>query len=120
MVTYRKLNSEQLMAGLDEIIHHFNVNDIEITWLRLNNEFRLLKKQLEKRWKLKVNFCAPDKHVGDVKCLNRTIEDRFCVKYHRMPYNVIPRPMIMHLTMSIPKKRNIFPKKYGISKHYGP
>ena len=63
------------MAGLDEIIHHFNVNNIEITWRHLDNDFRPLKKQLKKRWKLKVTFAAPDKHVGDVKCLNHTIED---------------------------------------------
>ena len=121
MGTYKKLNCEQLMSGLDDIIHHFNnINGIEITWLHLDNEFRPLKKQLESRWDLKVNFCAPDEHVGNIERLNRTIEDRFRVKYHRMPYDVIPRPMIRHLTMSIPKKRNIFPKKHGISKHYGP
>ena len=75
---------------------------------------------MEKRLKLKCNFAAPDEHVPDAERLNWTIQDRFRVKYHHLPYKVMPRPMIDHGTMSIPVKRNMFPKKTGISKIFLP
>ena len=83
-------------------------------WVQAN------EKKLEECWKSKINFSAPNEHIGDIERLNRTIEDRFRVKYHMMPCKVIPRPMICHLTISILNKRNIFPKRNGISKYYSP
>ena len=117
MGTFRKLNGDQLIVWLDDIIHHFNKNDIKIAWLHLDNEFKPLKQKTEKKWKLRVNSSTPDEHVGDIERFNRTLEDRFCVKYHRLPYEVMPHPIIRHLAMDIPKKRNMFPKKTGILKY---
>ena len=65
------------MQGLDEEIHHFNKNGINITWLHLDNEFKCIKTEGEKRWNLKINLSAPDEHVPDVEQLNCTLEDRF-------------------------------------------
>ena len=65
MGTHKKLMKEKLISRLDNINHHFNKNGIAITWLHLDNEFRPIKKELEECWKLKINYSAPEEHVGD-------------------------------------------------------
>ena len=75
---------------------------------------------MEKRWELECNFAAPDEHVPDAERLNRTIQDRFRVKYHHLPFKVLPRAMIRIGTAQIPVKRNMFPKKTGVSNIFPP
>ena len=62
----------------------------------------------------------PDKHVLDVEQLNYTLEDRFRVKYYRLPFNVMPGVTICYQVMSIPSNRNKFVKKDGVSWYYSP
>ena len=88
------MNKEQLLCGLDETIHHYTKKGIKITWLHLDNEFKSYKTEMEKQWELECNFAAPDEHVLVAERLNRTIQDRFRVKYHRLPYKVFPCAMI--------------------------
>ena len=80
--TFKKLNDEQLMAGLDKIIHHFKRQGIKITYLHLDGKFKSLKRQGEKRWELKINLSAPDEHVPDAERNNRTLQDRVRVLYY--------------------------------------
>ena len=74
------------MEGMDKVIHHFNQREISITYLHLDIEFKSLKVTWKKLWKLKMNFTVPDKHVLEIKRTNRTLQERFRVKYHRMQY----------------------------------
>ena len=107
----RKLHKAQLFAGLDEVVHHYTKKGIKVTWLHLDNEFKSYKTEMEKQWKLECNFAAPDEHVPDIECLNRIIQDCFRVKYHHLPFQVLPQPMIRHRAMGILVKWNMFPKK---------
>ena len=63
----------------------------------MDKKFNSLKQRGEKWWKLKINLAALDKHVPDAEMSNRTLQDRVCVSYHRLPYKSMPRVIIRQL-----------------------
>ena len=69
-------------------------------------------------WDADINFANPGDHVPDIERENRTVQERFRVKIHCLPFEVIPRTMIWYLVLRITKNRSLFPKKTGISKHF--
>ena len=67
-----------------------------------------------------MNFSLPGEHVGDIERENWTLQERFRVNLHRLPYLIIPRVMIRYLALRVTKNRSLFPRKRGISKYYSP
>ena len=118
--TQRKVTELELMEIMEKVIHQFNQRDISITYLHLDNEVRSLKVTCKKCWKLKINFAAPDEHVPDIERTNRTLHERFQVKYHRMQYTQITRKMITYVDMKITSNMHMFLATNGASKHYSP
>ena len=113
-------NKEVLYQGLDDVLRKYNASGIRISRMHANNEFRSVLNDLVDNWDADINFANPGDHVPDIERENRTIQERFRVKIHRLPFEVIPRTMIPYLVLRITKNRSLFPKKTEISKHFSP
>ena len=120
METCKKLSDEELIAGLDGVIHHFEKKNIKVAWLHLDGEFKSIKKEGEKIWKLEINLSALDERVPDTERNNRTLQDRVHIVYHRLPFKVLPRAMLEHACMTRSSSQNVFPKRNSISKYFAP
>ena len=58
---------ESLCSGVENILRHYNKNDIYVSTIHADNEFRSVIKMLEDKWKVHLNFCLPGEHVPDIE-----------------------------------------------------
>ena len=90
---------ESLCSGIENILRHYNKNDIYVTTIHTDNEFRSVMKMLEDKWEVHLNFCLPGEHVPDIEWQNRVLQEQFRVVMHHFPFKVIPRTMIVRLAL---------------------
>ena len=69
---------------------------------------------------VEMNYANPQEHVPEAERNNRTIKERICATYHRIPFKCLPRLMIKVLVADSAQKLNFFPAKDGISEYYSP
>ena len=108
------------MEGLDICLRKYNRAGITIKKIHADNEFKPALEVLLEEWEVNVNFSLPGEHVGDIERENRTLQERFRVNLHCLPYLIIPQVMIQYLALRVTKNRSLFPRKTGISKYYSP
>ena len=116
----RSYNKQVLVEGLDICLQKYNRAGITIKTIHADNEFKPALEVLLEEWEVNVNFSLPGEHVGDIEREDRTLQERFRVNLHRLPYLIIPRVMIRYLALRVTKNRSLFPRKTGISKYYSP
>jgi hypothetical protein len=69
---------------------------------------------------VEMKYANPQEHVPKADCSNRTIKERICTTYHRIPFKRLPRFMVKVLVADSAQKLNFFPAKDGISEYYSP
>ena len=69
---------------------------------------------------IKFNVTSAGEHVPRVKRNNRVTKERIRAAYYQLPYQHLPRTLLIHLVMGATRKLNYFPARYGVSKYYSP
>ena len=64
---------DDIYAGLDEVLHHYNKAGYTITTIHADGEFESLMLRIEDELDVETNIVNPDEHVGNIKRLNHTI-----------------------------------------------
>ena len=62
-----------------------------------DREFKSLLKDAWEQLELTINYTNTENHVGEAKCNNRFLKERFRTKFHYLPYKAIPKVMIRGL-----------------------
>ena len=102
------------------MLRYYNKNDIRVSLIHADNEFRSIMSELVDVWDVEINFSMPGEHVPDIERMNRTLQERFRVALYRLPYKIIPKVMIVRLTIRITRTGNMFPAAGGISRYFAP
>lgn len=95
----KKLTSSEIMEGMEQVVDHDKRHRICVSYLHLDNEFKPIKRQMEKKFQCEVKLANPHEHVPDVKRSNRTLQDRVRVSYHCLPFHLFVRAMIRNECM---------------------
>ena len=69
---------------------------------------------------IELNSASAQEHVPEVERAIRVIKERFRALYHRLPYQAIPKNMIIIGAMECARWLNFFPPKGGVSEYYSP
>ena len=93
----------------------FTINEVHC-----DNEFHKLMDPYSTKQNppIMVNYASAQEHVPRAERNNRTIKERVCATYHRLPCDHLPQILVKYLVMESTKKLNFFPNKNGVSKHY--
>eukprot|EP00957_Ditylum_brightwellii_P169703 12916574-Ditylum_brightwellii.AAC.1 len=62
----------------------------------MDNQFECLREQLTMK-QVNLIICSEDEHVGDIECLNRTIQERVRSVYTTLPFERMPGRMVVEL-----------------------
>ena len=111
---------DDIYAGLDEVLHHYNKVGYTITMIHADGEFESLMLRVEDELDIITNIANPDEHIGDVQKLNHTIHEKYRTRYYRLPFKAIPKVMIKVLACVMTHAMNLFPVKGGVSKYFSP
>ena len=85
---------DDIYAGIDEALCHYNKVGYTITTIHADGEFESLMLRVEDELDIITNIANPDEHVGDVERLNRTIQEKYRTGYYRLPFKAIPKVMM--------------------------
>ena len=90
-------NEELFFKSLDKILQNYSSAGFEITIVCADNEFKLLTDKVKDDIEFTMNYTNPGYHVPDIDRNNRTVNERYHAKYHRLPFWDIPKVMIRYL-----------------------
>ena len=78
------------------------------------------EKVSEKLSNLEVNTTAAREHVGEIERQSRLIKERARATVADLPFNYLPKQIVIHLIYFVALWLNVFPNKNGISEKYSP
>ena len=62
-----------------------------------------------------MQFCNPDDHVPDAERNNCTIKERCCIMYYCLPFNQLPKSLLIQYVYTVVAQLNYLPAQHGIS-----
>ena len=69
---------------------------------------------------INVQFSNPEDHVGEAERNNRTIKERCRIIYHKLPYDQLPKSLLIQLVYTVVAQLNYMPAQHGVSSHLSP
>jgi hypothetical protein len=108
--------------ALREIIQVYNRAGFQVRRIHCDNEFANIMDELVNGDELdiEINYANPQEHVPEAERNNRVLKERVRAVYHRIPYDRLPRVLVIMMVTETARKLNFFPAKYGVSKYYSP
>jgi hypothetical protein len=67
-----------------------------------------------------VNLASPNKHVPKIEWQIRVVKERSRAAHHSLPFQRIPKLLMIHIVLNAVKMLNFFPIKGGISDTLSP
>ena len=87
----------------------------------MDGEFGALKDLIQNmRAGPRVNLTSANEHIPEIERRIRVVKKRSRAFCHSLPFNRIPKLMIIHAMLNIAKILNYFPTKQGISSELSP
>jgi hypothetical protein len=108
------------MDALDFVFADYNSAGFTIKEIPCDQKFESVKHDLERDYEAHVNLAATQEHQPDVERALRTIKERYPAMYHRYPFNMWPKLMVMRGALEATKWLNSFPPSVGLSAQYSP
>ena len=66
-----------------------------------------------------LNYTTSQEHISKIERAIRVINERFRAQYHRFPYKIIPKAMIVAVSVNLLWWINILSPKAVLSEYYG-
>ena len=107
------------MEAFDATFVKYNNAGFVIKELHVDPEFECLQQEMELN-DITVNLTAAEEHQSDIERMFRVIKERFRAIYHRCPFAMWPKIMIIRGASEAVKWLNTFPPAGGISTTYSP
>ena len=67
-----------------------------------------------------MDLTSPSEHVPYIECIIIVFKERAICVRHSLPFNSIPRLLLIHIEFASVKMLNYFPTKRGVSNVYIP
>jgi hypothetical protein len=81
-------------AALDTIICLYRRHGLIVGTVNADGEFKPLQEEIPS---VSFNLCANDEHVPEIKRYIWTVKDRMRSGYNSLPFEWVPRMMVIHL-----------------------
>jgi len=115
------LKANTIIDQLRQVFLLYNSGGFLIGSIDCDNGFRSIRMELMERFNLEaMYFSLPDEHEPYSERNNRVIKERVRATFHGLPYQSIPKIMVITLVMESARKLNMFPPKDGLSDVYSP
>jgi hypothetical protein len=106
----------QIFKAFKEIYQYYLQHDFHITVAQANDEFAPLKPLTESiRGGPVVNLASANEHVPEIERRIRVVKECFRVTRHSLPFERIPKIMMIHIVLNVVKLLNFFTTKSGVS-----
>ena len=112
-----KKNKPALLAGINAVLNTYAARGFDVVAIHADIQFECLKNEL---LPIRLNLTAQDDHVGEVERSIRTIKERVRADVHSMPFQRLPRLMIIELVRRSVLVLNQFPALDGVSTTLSP
>ena len=99
-----------LLEALDDTFVKYNHAGFEIKQLHADPEFQCVETAL-KQIGIDPNIASAKEHIPEIERAIRVVKERYRAMYHRLPYSMWPRLMIIRGATDVVKWLNTFPPK---------
>jgi hypothetical protein len=104
-----------------EIYQYYLQRRFSITTVHADGEFAPLKVLIESLpGGPLVNLASPDEHVPEIKRQIQVVKEQSLAALHSLPFQHIPKLLMIHIVLNAIKMLNFFPTKGGISDTMSP
>jgi hypothetical protein len=111
----------QIFKAFKEIYQYYLQRGFRITTVHADGEFAPLKVLIESLpGGPFVNLASPDEHVPEIKQLIRVVKEWSRAARHSLPFQRIPKLLMIQIVLTAVKMLNFFPTKGGISNTLSP
>ena len=101
-----------IKQALQRVFKHYARRGFRVQTTCADPEFQPLEGSLRET---QFNFCAENEHVPDIERYVRTVKDRVRSGYNLLPFDRIPRQMLIRLLSTAVFWLNAFPHQDGVS-----
>jgi hypothetical protein len=106
----------QIFKAFKEIDQYYLQCGFQITTVHADGEFALLKVLIESLpGGPFINLASRDEHVPEIKRRIRVVKEWSRAACHSLPFQHIPKLLMIHIVLNAVKMLNFFPTKGGIS-----
>ena len=119
--TIKALNSMKIPIMEEEIkrvIRMYAVRGFHVEYVLVDIQFKAIKDRGQ--LSATVNVVAKGEHVPEIERFNRVIKERTRCYYAMLPFDVLPRIMIIHLLVTVMFYINAFVWRKGVSQFLSP
>ena len=106
--------------AIDKVCGRYNDADFLIARIECDREFKPVMDPIKTAMAICMNYASANEHVPMIERSNRVLKERCRAVFHHLPYEAIPRLMIIVLVEESAEKLNFFPPKGGVSAYYSP
>ena len=118
-LTDRKITS--IFKAFKEVYHYYRRRGFRITTIHADGEFAPLQVLINDMPDGPVvNLASANEHVPEIERRIRVVKERARAIRHGLPFNKIPKIMIIHMVLLVGKLLTYFPTKGGISQTLSP
>jgi hypothetical protein len=111
----------QIFKAFKEIYQYYLQRGFRITMVHADREFAPLKVLIESLpGGPLVNLASPDEHVPEIERRIWVVKERSRAARHSLPFQRIPKLLMIHIVLNAVKMLNFFPTKGGISDTLSP
>jgi hypothetical protein len=111
----------QIFMLFKEIYQYYLQCGFHITMVNADGEFAPLKALIESLpGGLMVNLASPNEHVPEIKRRIQVVKEWSRAACHSLPFQRIPKLLMIHIVLNTVKMLNFFPMKGGISDTLSP
>eukprot|EP00536_Pseudo-nitzschia_multiseries_P011475 jgi/Psemu1/29054/gm1.29054_g len=111
--------TNDILPVLQAIINFYGKQNFRITTILADGQFKPLTMSLAGKY-IELNIVSCNEHVPEAKRYNRTIKERCQCIFSTLPYNKIPKRMIIEMVKNVTFYLNAFPWDNGISMDLAP
>jgi hypothetical protein len=105
----------EIFMAFKEIYHFYLQHGFCITMVHADGNFALLKVLIESLpGGPMVNLASPNEHVPEIERRIQVVKERSRTARHSLPFQRIPKLLMIHIVLNAVKVLNLFPTKGGI------
>jgi hypothetical protein len=110
-----------IFKAFKEIYQYYLQRGFHITVLHVDGEFAPLKALIESMpGGPMVNLASANEHVPEIERRIRVVKERCRASRHDLPFQRIPKLLLIHIVLNSVKMLNFFPTKGGVSDNISP
>jgi hypothetical protein len=111
----------QIFKAFKEMYQYYLERGFHIKTVHADVEFAPLKPLIESiPGGPMVNLASANEHVPEIERRIRVVKERWQAIRHSLPYERIPKLMMIHIVLNVVKLLNLFPTKGGVSDTLSP